>query len=624
MRTIKSITALTLVAAVAAACSGGAASPSPGRHGGPRHRPPTEAHVRAPTEAPSEVVATPDPCAPETLALTAGTLTIGADNPAYPPYFSRRRESRCRGRTSATRRPAAARASRAPWPTRSRTSSASRSDNVAWVVVAVHQLDRPGAKTFDYLHHPGQLQHERAQAVDLSDGYYNLNQGVVAAEGQPGREGHDDLRSLKDLQFGARSARPASTRSKVIVPSTETNVYDTNDLAIEALKNEADRRRSSWTCRRRLLRDGRADHRRSVIAGQFPGPRAASTSASCWTRTARSPLRQRRRSRRCGTYGSSPASSRRSSRSRSPSRSTSPDGRPATVDRIPTGHSRRPRGRSRPGSTRGPRFGLGAEGTRSMLIATASTLVVFGIVAYVIVNSPGWPRVQERFLDRRSSGRRSRSSSRVLGQHPAVPDGRGPDPRLRPAPGRAPEPAGSRLLPVPAAGHGLRRSLPGPARHPHHHHARPSASPPCGSLACRSTSSSGRIVVLTLLYSAYVSEVYRAGIESVHPSQDAAGPVARPLAAQTMRHVVVPQAVRRVVPPLLNDFIGLQKDTVLISFIGIVEIFRKTQIMDGDVQLHAISRDRADLHRHHVPAGPPRRLARQPRQVAGRDGRRWA
>jgi hypothetical protein len=86
------------------------------------------------------------------------------------------------------------------------------------------------------------------------------------------------------------------------------------------------------------------------------------------------------------------------------------------------------------------------------------------------------------------------------------------------------------------------------------------------------------IVTLTLLYSAYVSEVYRAGIESVHPSQDAAARSLGLSRFQSLRHVVLPQAVRRVIPPLLNDFIGLQKDTVLVSFIGVVEIFRTAQI----------------------------------------------
>lgn len=86
------------------------------------------------------------------------------------------------------------------------------------------------------------------------------------------------------------------------------------------------------------------------------------------------------------------------------------------------------------------------------------------------------------------------------------------------------------------------------------------------------------VIALTLIYSAYVSEVYRSGIESVHPSQEAAARSLGLSRFQALRHVVLPQAVRRVVAPLLNDFIGLQKDTVLVSFIGVVEIFRTAQI----------------------------------------------
>jgi polar amino acid transport system permease protein len=79
------------------------------------------------------------------------------------------------------------------------------------------------------------------------------------------------------------------------------------------------------------------------------------------------------------------------------------------------------------------------------------------------------------------------------------------------------------------------------------------------------------VITLTLVYSAYVTEVYRAGIESVHASQRAA---ARSLGLsywQTMRYIIVPQAVRRVIPPLLNDFVGLQKDTAIVSVIGVTE-----------------------------------------------------
>jgi polar amino acid transport system permease protein len=86
------------------------------------------------------------------------------------------------------------------------------------------------------------------------------------------------------------------------------------------------------------------------------------------------------------------------------------------------------------------------------------------------------------------------------------------------------------------------------------------------------------IVALVLVYSAYVSEVYRAGIESVHPSQEAAARSLGLTRFQALRHVILPQAVRRVIPPLLNDFIGLQKDTALVAFLGVVEAFNQSQI----------------------------------------------
>ncbi|MGI8708097.1 MAG: amino acid ABC transporter permease [Actinomycetota bacterium] len=90
------------------------------------------------------------------------------------------------------------------------------------------------------------------------------------------------------------------------------------------------------------------------------------------------------------------------------------------------------------------------------------------------------------------------------------------------------------------------------------------------------------IIALVLVYSAYVAEVYRAGIDSVHQSQTAA---ARSLGLsrwQSMRFVVLPQAVRRVIPPLLNDFIGLQKDTALVSVLGSIEAARAAQIYGAE------------------------------------------
>jgi polar amino acid transport system permease protein len=85
-------------------------------------------------------------------------------------------------------------------------------------------------------------------------------------------------------------------------------------------------------------------------------------------------------------------------------------------------------------------------------------------------------------------------------------------------------------------------------------------------------------VALVLSYSAYVAEVYRAGIESVHPSQRAAARSLGLRPRQALRYVVLPQAVRRVVPPLLNDFVSLQKDTALVAVLGPLEAVRQAQI----------------------------------------------
>ena len=134
------------------------------------------------------------------------------------------------------------------------------------------------------------------------------------------------------------------------------------------------------------------------------------------------------------------------------------------------------------------------------------------------------------------------------------------------------------------------------------------------------------IVALVLVYTAYVSEVYRAGIESVHPSQDAA---ARSLGLshfQSLRYVVLPQAVRRVIPPLLNDFIGLQKDTALVGFLGAVEAFKQSQIdAAATFNYTPLPRGRGAVRRAHDPARAVHRLAdrSRPAPTAGA-GRRMS
>jgi len=87
------------------------------------------------------------------------------------------------------------------------------------------------------------------------------------------------------------------------------------------------------------------------------------------------------------------------------------------------------------------------------------------------------------------------------------------------------------------------------------------------------------VLALVLVYGAYVTEVYRSGLESIHWSQTAAARSLGLSHGQTLRYVIIPQAVRRIVPPLLNDFIGLQKDTALLAFVGVIEIFNESTLL---------------------------------------------
>lgn len=90
------------------------------------------------------------------------------------------------------------------------------------------------------------------------------------------------------------------------------------------------------------------------------------------------------------------------------------------------------------------------------------------------------------------------------------------------------------------------------------------------------------VLALTLVYGAYVAEVFRSGIESIHWSQRAAARGLGLTQGQSMRYVVVPQATRRVIPPLMNDFIGLQKDTALLNVAGVLEGFNLARIYAGN------------------------------------------
>ncbi len=227
-------------------------------------------------------------------------------------------------------------------------------------------------------------------------------------------------------------------------------------------------------------------------------------------------------------------------------------------------------------ATRGP--WLGGSGRRATVIALVSSAFVFTGLGLIVVNSPGWARVQSSFFDPRVF---AESWPRIVGSFWV-------NVRLFLV--------AEALILVWGLVIAVLRSVPGPVFFPVRvlatiyvdlFRALPGVLvifilgfgiPGLGIEGVPIDPFFWAVVALTLLYSAYVSEVYRAGIESIHPSQVAAARSLGLTQWQSLRHVVLPQAIRRVVPPLLNDFIGLQKDTVLVSFVGVVEVFRQSQI----------------------------------------------
>jgi polar amino acid transport system substrate-binding protein len=236
MRTIKGVTALVFIAALAAACTGAStASPSPVATNAATPVPstaPTALPTAVPTPAPTP---TADACAPATLAvLTAGKLTLGADNPAYPPYYE----------SSAT--------NTAPWelgdPTNGKGFEGAvaaalakemgfAAADVTWVVAPFNNAIQPGPKSFDLYLTQVSYSADRANAVDLSDGYYEVAQSVVALKGSP-LAAVTSLAALKDFQFGAQVGTTSyALINDVIAPTKEAKVYDTNDAAVAALKN---------------------------------------------------------------------------------------------------------------------------------------------------------------------------------------------------------------------------------------------------------------------------------------------------------------------------------------------------------------------------------------------------
>jgi polar amino acid transport system permease protein len=220
------------------------------------------------------------------------------------------------------------------------------------------------------------------------------------------------------------------------------------------------------------------------------------------------------------------------------------------------------------------------EGRRSTLIAVASTVVFFGAIVVVTINSPGWPSIKGAFFDGAVFADSFPKILRRFAVNVLIFC------------------VAEVIVLAFALVLAVLRSLPGPVFFPLRLLATAYTDVFRGlptilvilllgfgapALRLRGVPSSDlfwAITALVLVYSAYVAEVYRAGIESVHPSQVAAARSLGLSRGQSLRFVVLPQAVRRVIPPLLNDFIGLQKDSALVAVLGgVIEGLRETQII---------------------------------------------
>src|SRR5262245_18718340 len=232
MRSASRTIAILLVGLMFAACSSaGSSTPSPSAAA-----PTATAAASAPESAPASAAATPNACAADQLQTkTAGKLTIGTDNPAYPPFFAVPTSG------SAT----------APWelgdPTNGEGFESAfafalaeqlgfAKDAVEWTAVPFDNAIAQGAKTFDFVVNQVSVTPERAQAVDLSDGYYFVNQSVVALKGTP-IAAVKSIAALKPFKFGAQAATTSlDTINNVIAPAAAAMVYNSNDDAIAALK----------------------------------------------------------------------------------------------------------------------------------------------------------------------------------------------------------------------------------------------------------------------------------------------------------------------------------------------------------------------------------------------------
>ena len=219
------------------------------------------------------------------------------------------------------------------------------------------------------------------------------------------------------------------------------------------------------------------------------------------------------------------------------------------------------------------------EGARGALIATASTILLLGIVVVVVLKSPNWPKVRDQFFD----------PEQFRAAWPTVLRGFWVDVQM----------FGYALLAIPVLAIALAaaRSFRGPLFFPIRLLATVFIDVMRGvplillilllgfgvpALQLPGLPNGGMfwgIVALTLSYAAYTAEIFRSGIDAVPESQRSSARAIGLTQGQTLRYAILPQAVRNVVPALMNTVVSLQKDVALVSVLGVREAVREAQVI---------------------------------------------
>ncbi len=221
------------------------------------------------------------------------------------------------------------------------------------------------------------------------------------------------------------------------------------------------------------------------------------------------------------------------------------------------------------------------EGAQAALTAVGSTIVVFGVIGWAVVSSPNWPAVQQQFFSRQV----------FIDSIPRVASGFWVNVQLFAI--------AMITIPITALLVTLMRSFRGPGFAPLRLLAVIYTDvlrgiplillilmlgfgvPALGIPGLTNSVWFWGLVALTLSYSAYTAEIYRSGIEAVAESQRASARALGLTQWQTMRYAVLPQALRNVVPALMNTVVSLQKDVSLISILGVRDAVREAQLISS-------------------------------------------